>query len=73
MRLLRIVDIAMRLPAVHQHSGLVSKRIDGIADDELGVGSLDFQKHMTMRVGVAHQRPVHIEKCDPAKGSVRDS
>ena len=63
----------MRLPAVDQNRCVVGERTDRVADDELRIGALDLQQHMAMRMGMTHQRPVHVEKRDPAKGSMGNS
>jgi hypothetical protein len=47
--------------------------VDRITDDELGIRALYLQQHMTMRMGMPHQRQVHIEKRNPPESSMRYS
>ncbi len=66
------MHVGMRLPGIDQHRQLIGERGDLIADGELRVIAGDFQQHMAMRMGMAHQAAIHVEQRHAAKGPVRD-
>ncbi len=61
------MHIGMRLPGIDQDRRSIIQEGEAVPDGKPGVGAFDLQQHVAMRVRMAHQLPIHIEKGDPAE------
>ena len=68
-----IMNIGMRLPPVDKDRNGIGKRMDAVANDELGIRAFYLEQDVTMRVRMPDQRAVHVEQGDPAEIAVYDT
>ncbi len=57
----------MGFPCIDQHRLLIGQRHHVVADRELRVVAVDLEEDVTMRMGMAHERTVHVEQGDTAE------
>src|SRR5262249_7201225 len=71
----RTVIIGVLLPGIDRNDGVAPQRYCLALNLEFLVRARDLEDEVTMRMGVSHQRGVHVEQCDapepPAKDAAR--